>query len=268
LSLEEKLREQSRFEPDGMGEPHLLAFGTANLGQRHLRMAFRMSRKRYATQAIRTDLASSQDIQNGRFHQLRHMSSLVLSEKRQCDCHSAERGVRRAISPPAPARHIPRRVPPLHNPRHSWSDRHGLYSDGFVSLRADHPVSTRKLSLKQFLQLEHAVIRAESRTEEVIERYLARKRIQRRVVLITQHFVSAPLIVAQSDLIVTVPEPLARYFSNASARVRVVGLPFEPPRIDLKQLWHRKFHHDARNRWLRAVTRKLFQKTRGRPSTG
>jgi DNA-binding transcriptional LysR family regulator len=142
-----------------------------------------------------------------------------------------------------------------------------LYSDGFVSLlRADHPVSARKLSLKQFLQLEHAVIRAESRTEEVIERYLARKRIQRRVVLTTQHFASAPLIVAQSDLIVTVPEPLARYFCNESARVRVVGLPFEPPRIGLKQLWHRKSHHDARNRWLRAVTCKLFQKPRGRLS--
>ncbi len=111
-----------------------------------------------------------------------------------------------------------------------------LFTDGFISLlRADHPVSARKLSLKQFLQLEHAVVRAESRTEEVIERYLARKRIQRRVVLTTPHFSSAPMIVAQSDLIVTVPEPLARYFSDASAQVRVVGLPFESPRIDLKQ---------------------------------
>jgi DNA-binding transcriptional LysR family regulator len=138
-----------------------------------------------------------------------------------------------------------------------------LFSDGFISLlRADHPVSARKLSLKQFLQLEHAVVRAESRTEEVIERYLARKRIQRRVVLTTPHFSSAPMIVAQSDLIVTVPEPLARYFSSASTQVRVVALPFEPPRIDLKQFWHRKFHHDPRNRWLRALTCKLFQTPR------
>ena len=136
-----------------------------------------------------------------------------------------------------------------------------LFSDGFVSLlRADHPVCARKLSLKQFLQLEHAVVRAESRTEEVIERYLARKRIQRRVVLTTPHFSSAPMIVAQSDLIVTVPEPLGRYFSEASTQVRAVALPFESPRIDLKQFWHRKFHHDARNRWLRALTCKLFQR--------
>jgi len=135
-----------------------------------------------------------------------------------------------------------------------------LYSDTFSSLvRADHPVTAKKLSLKQFLQLEHAVVRAESRTEEVIERYLARRHIQRRVVLTTQHFASAPLIVAQSDLLVTVPEPLARYFCATSSQVRVIGLPFKAPRIFLKQFWHRKFHHDARNRWLRAVTCKLFQ---------
>ena len=135
-----------------------------------------------------------------------------------------------------------------------------LFSDSFASLlRADHPIRATRLSLKQFLQLEHAVVRAESRTGEVIERYLARKRIHRRVVLTTPHFASAPPIVAQSDLIVTVPEPLARYFSSVSANVRVVGLPFEPPRIDLKQFWHRKFHHDPRNRWLRTLTSRLFQ---------
>lgn len=129
-----------------------------------------------------------------------------------------------------------------------------LYSDTFASLlRADHPVRAEKLSLKQYLALEHAVVRAESRTEEVIESYLARKRIRRRVILTTPHFASAPIIISRSDLIVTVPEPLARYFANISAGLRVVQLPFDPPRIAIKQFWHRKFHHDARNRWLRAV---------------
>lgn len=135
-----------------------------------------------------------------------------------------------------------------------------LFTDTFASLlRADHPVSANKLTLKQYLQLEHVVVRAESRTEEVIERYLARKKMRRQVVLTTPHFSSAPIIVAQSDLIVTVPEPLARYFSRASTQLRVVGLPFEPPRIDLKQSWHRKYHHDERNRWLRSVVAGLFQ---------
>jgi DNA-binding transcriptional LysR family regulator len=137
-----------------------------------------------------------------------------------------------------------------------------LFSDTFASLvRADHPIGTSKLTLKQFLQLEHVVVRAESRTEEVMERYLARRKIRRQVVLTTPHFSSAPIIVEQSDLIVTVPEPLAHYFCSVSAHLRMIGLPFEPPRIDLKQSWHRKFHHDERNRWLRSVVAGLFQRT-------
>ena len=134
-----------------------------------------------------------------------------------------------------------------------------LYSDTFASLiRSDHGMRAHKLSIKQYLQLEHAVVRAESRTEEVIENYLARRKIRRRVVLTTPHFASAPMIVAQSDLIVTIPLPLARYFSKVAAGVRVVQLPFEPPRIALRQFWHRKVHHDARNRWLRALVYELF----------
>ena len=137
-----------------------------------------------------------------------------------------------------------------------------LFSDTFTCLmRADHPVASPRLSLRQFLQLEHAVIRAESRTEEVIERFLVRRRIQRRVVLTTPHFASVVPIVEQSDLIVTVPEPLARYYSTVSARVRCARPPFAPPRIDLKQSWHRKFHHDPRNRWLRNLMCGLFQRS-------
>jgi DNA-binding transcriptional LysR family regulator len=63
-----------------------------------------------------------------------------------------------------------------------------------------------------------------------------------------------PPIVEQSDLVVTVPVPLARYFAKVSSGIRVVRPPFEPPRIELKQIWHRKFHHDARSRWLRLET--------------
>jgi DNA-binding transcriptional LysR family regulator len=136
-----------------------------------------------------------------------------------------------------------------------------LFADTFTCLlRADHPVKSTRLSLKQFLQLDHAVVRAESRTEEVIERFLVRRRIQRRVVLTTPHFASIPPVIEQSDLIVTVPEPLARYFAGVSTRLRIVKPPFEAPRIDLRQFWHRKFHHDARSRWLRGLMCELFQK--------
>ncbi len=143
-----------------------------------------------------------------------------------------------------------------------------LFTDGFAGLiRADHPMGSHRLTLKQFLQLEHAVVRVESRTEEVIERYLSRHKIQRRVVLTTPHFASTPIVVAHSDLLVTVPEPLARYFSSASTNLRVVGLPFELPRIELRQFWHHKLHTDPRNRWLRTLIYNLFHGRRAAQGT-
>ena len=143
--------------------------------------------------------------------------------------------------------------------RHNFFQQ-SLFSDTFTCLlRTGHPVKSTRLSLKQFLRLDHAVVRAESRTEEVIERFLVRRRIHRRVMLTTPHFASMAPIVEQSDLVVTVPEPLARYFAKGSAGIRMVKPPFEPPRIDLKQFWHRKYHHDARSRWLRELMRGLFQ---------
>jgi len=138
-----------------------------------------------------------------------------------------------------------------------------LFTDTFASLiRADHPIGARKLSIKQFLDLDHAVVRAETRTEEVIDEFLSRKKLSRRVVLETPHFASAPILVAQSDLIVTIPQPLARYFCSVSAELRIVELPFAPPRIALKQFWHRKFHQDPLNRWLRTLIYDLFQDRR------
>lgn len=142
-----------------------------------------------------------------------------------------------------------------------------LYFDTFAGvIRADHPVTSGTLSIAQYLQLEHAVVRVESRTEEVIERYLAARHMHRRIALSTPHFASAPIVVAQSDLIVTIPKPLAQYFTRVDANLRVIGLPFKPPQIALKQFWHRRYNNDARNRWLRALICNLFQDRRPRPS--
>jgi DNA-binding transcriptional LysR family regulator len=138
-----------------------------------------------------------------------------------------------------------------------------LFRDSFACLiRADHPIQSRQLTLEQFRRLEHAVVRVESRTEEVMERFLARRRIVRKVRLTTPHFASTPLIVAQSDLVVTVPVPLARHYAAMASNVRIIELPFQPPSIDLKQFWHRRFDKEPRNQWLRSHVFAQFEARR------
>jgi DNA-binding transcriptional LysR family regulator len=125
-------------------------------------------------------------------------------------------------------------------------------------LRADHPIRSERLTLKQFLALEHAVVHAEGRSQEIFERYLAARRIVRKVALETPHFMSLPMIIARSDLVATVPHAIGMYWSRTPTGIRTLLPPFEIPPIELRQHWHRRFQNDARNRWLRRIVRELF----------
>lgn len=134
-----------------------------------------------------------------------------------------------------------------------------LFSHHFACLlRAGHPLRQRRLSLDAFLAAEHAVVRAGGRSQEIFERFLERKRLRRRIVLLTPHFLSLPMIIARSDLITTVPHALALYFARLSKELAIAQPPFAIAGFDLKQHWHRKYHHDARSRWLRHEVAGLF----------
>ncbi len=125
-------------------------------------------------------------------------------------------------------------------------------------LRRDHPCRGATLSLAQFSALEHAAVRVESRSQEVVEAFLARKKISRTIALTSPHFLSVAPIVATSDLVVTVPHALADYCARIDPRLKMMTLDIGFPKIDLLAHWHRRFHHDTRNKWLRAQVGALF----------
>ncbi len=142
--------------------------------------------------------------------------------------------------------------------RKAFVEQH-LFTHHFVCLlRADHPIKASTLSLKQFLSLEHAVVYGTGRSYEIVERFLQRKKITRRVGLQTPHFMSIPAIIAQSDLIVTVPHAVGAFVTSAHMNIRIAQPPLRIPQIDLKQHWHRKFHSDAKVKWLRGLVATLF----------
>jgi len=135
-----------------------------------------------------------------------------------------------------------------------------LFDHHFVCLiRAGHPHATgERLSIAQFMAMDHAVVRAPGRSQEVFERFLKDQRISRKVVLTTPHFLSIAAIVARSDLLVTVPHALGVTFGRSEHGLKAVAPPFEAPPIELRQHWHRKFHQAPRTMWLRALAARLF----------
>jgi DNA-binding transcriptional LysR family regulator len=140
----------------------------------------------------------------------------------------------------------------------SFQERHLFFHHFVCLLRANHPITASKLSMAQFLGLEHAVVYGSGRSYEIFERYLRSKKLHRRVVLETPHFLSIPSIISRSDLVVTVPHAVGAFVKEMHMNIRIAQPPMRTPKIDLKLHWHRNFQRDPKNKWLRDVVADLF----------
>lgn len=142
--------------------------------------------------------------------------------------------------------------------------RQRLFSHSFVCIvRKNHPRIGDQLTRKQFLEEGHAVVQQEGKSHELFEQALAEQGMARRVVLSIPHFLAIPLIVAESDLIVTVPYAVARSFARM-ADLKMLRQPIRVPRADVRQHWHARFHRDLANQWIRGVIATLFVEAPGR----
>lgn len=122
---------------------------------------------------------------------------------------------------------------------------------GFACLlRAGHPLWKPRLPLSAYLAAEHIVIRPENRSQEVLERFLERRRMRRKEAVYTSHVLSVPFIVMESDLMATLPYAVATRFTQLTPAVAAALPPFDIS-YDLKIHWHRRFDNDPRNVWLR-----------------
>ncbi len=126
-----------------------------------------------------------------------------------------------------------------------------LFSDRFVCvLRDDHPVGAR-LDLDAFLRLPHALVAPLGNPGGFVDTALAELgHGRRRIALTVPHFFLAPALVAASDLVITLPERVARIVAATHA-LRVVPIPIKLPTFDVSLAWHDRVHHDPGNAWLR-----------------
>jgi DNA-binding transcriptional LysR family regulator len=133
-----------------------------------------------------------------------------------------------------------------------------LFRNSFLCVvRASHPHIGDRMSLRTFLEASHAVVRPEGRTHDLFERALQQRGLVRRIRLEIPHFLSLPTIIAQSDLVATVPRDIGLAFAKL-ANLRAVEPPLKAPTFDVKQYWHHRAHKDPASSWLRGQVRDLF----------
>lgn len=116
--------------------------------------------------------------------------------------------------------------------------------------RADHPALAAPLDLDAYCSLPHAMATYSGVGGSMIDELLKRHGRERRVVLKTPFGLALSEALANSDLIATVPDPLAEHFV-AHWPVRAVPAPFVLPPSDLLVSWHERYDADPANRWFR-----------------
>ena len=142
----------------------------------------------------------------------------------------------------------------LRNFRQRRLSRHGFA----CLMRAGHPSWKSRLSVSAFLAAEHIVVRPEHRSQEVLERFIERRKMRRKVAMYTSNVLSVPFIVMQSQLIATLPYAVVTRFASLTSQVAAALPPFDLA-YDLKLHWHRRFDNEPRSLWLREQLIAVFK---------
>jgi DNA-binding transcriptional LysR family regulator len=138
--------------------------------------------------------------------------------------------------------------------RHRQLSKHGFA----CLMRSGHPLWKRRLTVSAYLSAEHIVIRSEGRSQELLERFIERRRMRRRAAVYTSHVLSVPFMVMESDLLATLPYAVVTRFASLTSEV-VAALPPFDISYDLKLHWHRRFDNEPRSRWLRDELTAVFR---------
>jgi len=141
--------------------------------------------------------------------------------------------------------------------------RQNLFLDDWVCVISQkHPSAKDGLSEDQYLNGAHLSYNPAGGShvllDQILERFFEAKKIRRRVAIRVAHSTGLSSVVADSDLILTVPRALATSYLGY-ARVTLMPLPFPAPQMEIVQVWHDRFQRDSGHRWFRRTFAELFR---------
>ncbi len=117
-----------------------------------------------------------------------------------------------------------------------------------------HPVITgNRPTLRQYALAEHLAIAPQGQAFIVLaQAAFAKAGLAPRIGLSLPHVLAAPFVVAQSDLVATVPERVAQAHA-AALGLRIFETPVAFPVFEVHAVWHERAHRDAALAWLRGM---------------
>jgi DNA-binding transcriptional LysR family regulator len=133
-----------------------------------------------------------------------------------------------------------------------------LYREQYVCVvRRDHPQFTGGMTVEAFCSVPQAVVDPRGYVHERLDRWLTQQKARRSVKLQVPYFMSLPLVIAQSDLLVVMAGRVAKAYAEMLP-IKIMAPPVKLPTYDPRLFWHERFHRDPANRWLRGIYIELF----------
>lgn len=134
--------------------------------------------------------------------------------------------------------------------------RADLCTEGFVcAVRESHPTISGALDLETYVETPHLLITlGDDAGPTWIDQALAKLGKKRHVAARVRYFLAAPLIVARTDLLLTGPSMLIRYFAEL-VPLQVLAPPFDLPTYPEEAYWHERFEEDPAHAWLRRLVK-------------
>ncbi|MDR3454639.1 MAG: LysR family transcriptional regulator [Rhodoferax sp.] len=136
-----------------------------------------------------------------------------------------------------------------------WQRR--LFKQHYVCMfRRGHALDKKHISLDEFSAADHVVVIAEGTGHGEADELLDRKKVVRKIVLTVPHYVAVGHILHDSDLVMTVPERLAKALT-APFGLSYIRHPVKLPEVAINLFWHARYNKDPANAWLRALIIRL-----------
>jgi DNA-binding transcriptional LysR family regulator len=130
-----------------------------------------------------------------------------------------------------------------------------LFHEQFVCLlRKGHPRRGTRLSIDQYSRLGHVLVTSPWDGRGPVDDALERLGRHRKIAAYVPHFLVAPSIVAETDLVLTTGRRIAEQLAAP------LGLTMLPPPVKLaafvvRMVWHPRTEEESVGQWLRAVVR-------------
>ena len=126
-----------------------------------------------------------------------------------------------------------------------------------VAMRRDHPAAGEPMSLDLFVSVPQVRVSTAAIGANLVDDKLAKRGLQRRVVLMIPTLAAVMPIIEHTDLWAVLPERWVDVYGNPT---RITSAPLPLPEIEFTMdlVWQRRDEPDGGHRWLREIIQQEF----------